>query len=713
MRGSAPKGCVVAARGRGLALATVAACAAVFSSAASAATLSVVGSGQQALKIELDHGSNDKLVGQGHLVLRNDSEAPGTLHLEYLPQRGAEASDLKLAPITVSPHALATVNFDAELPAGSDPAELAGIASLRLESQGKAVGEPLDLTIEGAGQSFANVSIVPSAILLHNVNWAGFLHHAKSASISVELIGVGVPGLFHGGATQFTSHTLLRSSTGHELEATLTAAPPAGTDTLARGEVKVTGSLAPGSYSGTLPLSSVAAPGAPAVSVTTESGDSFLWAMLVVGLGALAGGGVYLASGLRRRKELMKQEVKEALERYRRVRHEWEARAGAPKLWTPSGLGEERKWFVHRWTSLPQLDGVQGVWSQIYWARNEGDLDKAQEPVETLVTRLRRWLVVADDGGPQLLQEALNLAPREGAQTVWRKTRTYLATAELLGRAAAQEPADDKAAEKLVEEVNRQARWHARLATLLDLKSQILADVGNREGSYEESDTETLKAIDPAAIDAKFAEVKGPDQQIALEVEVDGEVRVLRKMAEAKGLELRRIEGPDKAAALGAADFIDIAQQGIAPAVRPRVATAATDLIPGAAAQSSGEAPAEGSERTPVWLTGLRTQDVLWSALVVIVALAVYVPVLYGPTWGNLGDYAGAFIAGFVGKVAINWAALPAFRSLSARAKAPDLKEVAPDAAPADVDALKRLAGALDGAGPAAVAAPPAGGGNA
>ncbi len=670
--------------------------------AAVAGPLSVVGSGQQALKIELDHGAEGKLVGHGHLVLRNDGESQGVVHLEYVSQHGAEPSDLKLAPVAIPAHGLAAVAFDAELPPGSDPVELGGIARLRLESQGKTVSEPLDLTIEGVGPSFADVSIVPSTLALHSVNWAGPLGHAKSASISVELTGAGVPGLFRGGATQFTSHTLLRSSTGRELEATLTAAPPAGTDTIARGEVRVTGSLAPGSYTGTLPLSSLASSGAPSVGVTTESSDSFLWAMLVVGLGALAGGGVYLASGIKRRKDLMEAEVKEALERYRRKRDERTEKSAAA-LWTPSGLGEERKWFVRRWTSLPQLDGVQGVWSQIYWARNEGDLDEVQKLVEPLVARLLRWLEVASDPGPQLLHDAFELAPRQAAESVWRKTHTYRATAELLGRAAEREPADDKEIEQLVEELNRQARWHSRFATLWDLKSQVLADASKREASYTDGDRKTLKEIDLGAIDEDFANVTDPTKQIDLEVEVDGEASTLLEMATSKDLAVRPIEGPDKVVELGADDYLEVARQGIAPAVKPSVATAAINPMPGATAQPRGRRRSpERTEGTPAWLRELLARDALWSIVVVIVALAVYVPVFYGPTWGNLGDYAGAFVAGFVGKVAINWAALPVFRSLSARAKTPELKELVPDAVAADPGKL--LPGVLNGAPRAAAA---------
>jgi hypothetical protein len=704
------------ARGCALILAALAWCLAGAAAAAAAPTLSVVGPGQQALKIELDHGEGGRLLGRGHLILRNDSETAGVVHLEYVPQHGAEPSDLKVASTTLPAHALAAVEVDAELPPGSDPADLGGLASLRLESNGRTVGKPLDVTIEGVGPSFADVTIVPSTLALHNVNWAGPLGHAKSASISVELTGAGVPGLFRGGAKQFTSHTLLRSSTGRELEATLTAAAPSGTDTIARGEVTVTGSLAPGSYTGTLALSSLAAAGAPSIAITTESSDAFIWAMLILGLGALAGGGVYLASGLKRRKDLMQAYLKTALEAYK-------AKKCAAWLWSLDGLGKEDLWFKGTWTALPETAGVQGVWSQIHWARNKEDLEAIQPRLDEIIARVTRWLQVADDPALSRLQAAFELEPQDPIEgSGWQSTHTYSDTRLLRLTLEEREPADAGEVKALIERVARQARWHALLASVWDLKSKIATHVADEnaaaEKKYREEDRNALGEIDLRAIDTQASpETKRePDAQLQLENQLEGFRQRLLNLY--RGAEpIPSLQEPDALGELGALSPDQLADRKLAPAVAPAVHDAAREMV--VAREAQGDAVQRG---TPPWLVTLTWLDVIWSAVIVIVALAVYVPVFYGPTWGNLGDYATAFIAGFVGKVAVNWGALPAFRSISMRAKAPEVKEAAPGAANASDEVLKGLAALIggvphaapapDGAGVAGAPPGAAGGGN-
>ncbi|MHB8531253.1 MAG: hypothetical protein ACYDC2_00895, partial [Solirubrobacteraceae bacterium] len=73
------------------------------------------------------------------------------------------------------------------------------------------------------------------------------------------------------------------------------------------------------------------------------------------------------------------------------------------------------------------------------------------------------------------------------------------------------------------------------------------------------------------------------------------------------------------------------------------------------------------SAATPDWLRALTVSDYLWSLFTVLVTTAVYVATFFNPTWGTLGDYGTAFLAGLTGKVAINWAALPIFSSVRLR----------------------------------------------
>ena len=95
---------------------------------------------------------------------------------------------------------------------------------------------------------------------------------------------------------------------------------------------------------------------------------------------------------------------------------------------------------------------------------------------------------------------------------------------------------------------------------------------------------------------------------------------------------------------------------------------------PAAASQPSPqpEGLARAASHTPGWIRGLTAQDLLWTLVIVLVSAAAYVPTFYGPSWGSLGDFGSAFVAGFVGKLVVNWAVLPAFASLTIRATPTD-----------------------------------------
>jgi hypothetical protein len=62
-------------------------------------------------------------------------------------------------------------------------------------------------------------------------------------------------------------------------------------------------------------------------------------------------------------------------------------------------------------------------------------------------------------------------------------------------------------------------------------------------------------------------------------------------------------------------------------------------------------------------------RDFGWTVAIAVVTAAVYLLPFYGGTWGSLSDYGTAFAAGFLGKIGLQWAALPAFHTLRLRRK--------------------------------------------
>ena len=113
-------------------------------------------------------------------------------------------------------------------------------------------------------------------------------------------------------------------------------------------------------------------------------------------------------------------------------------------LWEVTGLGKEDEWFKHTWRALPETHGVQGVSSEISWARSEADLDIAEEGVKAILTRIGRWLQVADTEDLATLQQVANLKPLSVAE-VWAQTTTVKDTGSLLRELREIEPASDDA----------------------------------------------------------------------------------------------------------------------------------------------------------------------------------------------------------------------------------------------------------------------------
>jgi len=67
----------------------------------------------------------------------------------------------------------------------------------------------------------------------------------------------------------------------------------------------------------------------------------------------------------------------------------------------------------------------------------------------------------------------------------------------------------------------------------------------------------------------------------------------------------------------------------------------------------------------------LNATDWLWTLAILAVASAAYAATTYSDTWGGWVAFASAFVAGAIGKIAVNWGALPVFQSIRLRKAAP------------------------------------------
>jgi hypothetical protein len=618
--------------------------------------------------------SGGQITGSLKLAVRNEGASKGTLSARFLPagagaSASADAVKLVVPDAPIAAHELTELEIKAQLPAGSSPAGLSGFVQLQLLNGRKPIGEPLDVAVKGAGPAIDGVSIVPTKITLHSISWGGQFFQPDGDSTTVQLRGPGVPALF-AGSNALSVGVKVQSSTGHQVEATLTAHAPAAGEFVADATVTVKGKLSPGSYATKVPLSDLTQ-GGPELELKLDSSHAFLWALLAVAVGAIVGGGIYLASNLKRRKGLLEASVRDTLDEYLEARTVLTeaAKPGAMPLWSVPRLGRHESWYERKWSALPEIDGVRGIWSKIYWARNEADLDDAEALVEKLLERVTRWLLVYKEGEIETLLSAFKAAPEQHATKQWDKTKTYADTRELLLELRELEPKTQEEAEALCERTVRQARWHSALALVwhmygvINEKSKELTD--SQRDVFE---TITLDEFVEAVTSEKERDAK---KQLTLERELDEWREKLESIARELELDLPDLPAAPVVAKVGAMSAEEL-RPGSSTA--PSLASVTPDPLAEKRTRESNKYAAahavvdDWRKANPKWLRALIRRDALWSLLIVVVSAAAYVPSFYSSTWGSLGDYGSAFVAGFLGKMVVNWGILPIFTSLSLKA---------------------------------------------
>ena len=150
----------------------------------------------------------------------------------------------------------------------------------------------------------------------------------------------------------------------------------------------------------------------------------------------------------------------------------------------------------------PAIAGVQGIWSQISWARNNTDLDDVQARVLVLLGRLSRWLLLAQGGDVPTLESNLQMHPVDPVDESWANTKTYSDTSTLLRELREVEPRDDLSTQALNDRVVRQARWHAALATTWHIKGVVARDMAVNPAPYGPNDSQALANINLDGTDA-------------------------------------------------------------------------------------------------------------------------------------------------------------------------------------------------------------------
>jgi hypothetical protein len=651
-------------------------------SAGTSSGLTVVGGARSEQAVTLRRQLDGKLGGEVTLAIR--SRHTGRIRVRYFPTGSVPPSDAGTVKLRGSRKAVSKkttpLELLASLPANASPTNFMGVVELRLIRPGKAGGDPLELKVNGVGDPLAGVAIEPANVKFRSTSWWGPISQANSERTTIELRGPGVPGLLRQGFKTPTVEMLLHANDGRTVNASLDQFEATDDPAVVTALVTADGDLNPGKYSATLAISDLSA-ASPKLSVELQANHGFIWPLLAVLAGALIGGGIYLSSNLRRRKVLLRESVKNLLRRYKKKLRRLEGQKvdGKLPIWDLSDyLKDESGWYQVAWDALPELDGVKATWSSIYFARSDADLDEAARGVQELRAKVTRWLMAADSFSALTEVQHLNPVTATG-DMLWSSTNTVRDTRSLLRRLREIEPADEESAKALCERLRRQARWHAALAHTWNMKGVLGRDISaSTPGVYSDNDRKAYNGIDLETTDGAGTpeHTRSDDAQFALESKLDEIEATIKSTYKGDPRDLEP-SGTQRAVLLGAMSAAD-ADPGT---VRDLLSEEPSGRIPASEVDTE-----EHPERMPATVAHVVWRDIGWSTAVALVTAAAYVPIFYGPTWGTLGDYGGAFAAGFLGKAVINWTALPLFQSLRPLATKPagtkDTAEQAPSTSP-------------------------------
>lgn len=557
------------------------------------------------------------------------------------------------------------------VPVGESPSALDG--TLRVAVEG---GEPAELPVSGEARTYTGVTVTPKSLMIDSSSGK-----AKLALEGPELLEYLHS---HGGEVL---QTILYGENGHTARAMLTlptvaqareeAAEVASgerSEFRATPEVKlVDADPTAGKYAGTLALPGLPSEGS-SVEVALHAHDCPWLLFLIVLLGiVLTGIGSRLVTTAARRKLLTKV-LDQTHGAYLHIRGTSKVNCGwdlEDLLAEDSSEGDEEPKCELRWPRLPwtkseeaamkvrRLQGLPALRTSILMARSSKDLDEDAARVLDMVARMQRWLRVEPlarrlsalaetrHGSTELPADP---ADSKSKPLAWENSATARDSGVLLAMER-REPEDPAKADELVSRLLFQSKWHNAMVELWDKSPELAGlapEVRELEGLLGASSTVgTRKA----------------EEQDALEERLN---RVWNK----------RLAGARRP------DFPDIpGEQHLDCGITPVDWDASAHLFTGWATldePSYGQLASQAATSSrglympnPTDLRRefclLNTIDWIWTLAILAVASAAYTATTYSDTWGGWAAFASAFLAGVLGKAAVNWAGLPIFQSIRLR----------------------------------------------
>lgn len=590
----------------------------------------------------------------------------------------ATAETVSESPLTVKGGKSLSISVGFAPPLSESASAIDGMLLVSTEGE-----KPLAIPVSGEERSFKGVTVSPATLSIDSGDG-----DAKLILEGPELVeylrshGGEEPGAILYGDDGETAEATLKLPTAAEVESGKTKAGTAGsTEGTNRAAVTVTVSGDPGvgKYTGKLALPELPTD-TGATTIELHQHRSFVCAALafilmlilvLIGI-AVTGIGTRIVTMATRRK-LLTDVLTQTYDVFVYVIKRKDQKGEKTEIasWHLDDLlGEDPRADGEPTPRGGRLQGLPALKESIETARSSADLDEDAARVLDMVARMQRWLrveplarrlalleakVKPDGGLPKDEETAEDGTSKPVEPLTWHDSRTLRDTRALL-EMARREPSDAEKADDLVARLQFQIEWHRQMAAAWEAA---------RDATQHLRRSKEVRALEEALSDESKTGTRDIGEQDGLAAQLEG---LVDKHDDIEVKEIGKIEGEE------------ISDEGRALGITPVVWKASPNLFTGWAtldAQSYGQlarraATSSRARYMPDWDV-IRSElspdkaDAAWTLAILVFASAAYGATTYSETWGSAKDFATAFLAGSLGKVTIDWAALPIFQSIRLR----------------------------------------------
>ena len=606
------------------------------------------------------------------VVLRNDSDESGSVGLEFLttegqaitftpdaPEKAGRLTLTSTSPLpAVPPHAVKPLTVRFMLPAGSAEEAFTGLLVAKVGDLSPAL-----LTIAPKGATVPQAKFEPES-----VTFVKTVHAWVGSGGGTTEVAVSNGASLVSGEDGVIVQGVLSSDDGRSATVKVTAAK----GTKDRVRLKVEGEPDDGEYRGKVQLP--VPPGtdeekASELSATLQVQHWWVWPLLVLLAGALAGQFLPKLVDAYRRTTIMRCELMDAYEAYD---EQAKAPSGAPhNPWPEDQLGEprkgKRKW--PRWPLLARKSATRPNKEYIGAAKSFGldEIDDAKTEMDGLIAAANGWVAVdqaladlrAAYEAPLFEPPAEPEAGRSKEEEDPKDEKDPMAGDVLQGKppaAVREEHAQPYEEARYLFNANWSPTAHARSVDELVevIQGQVTVLQVYRLAYVAWKKTSAADATDDRTPPEIYASYPAPYERRPRQY-----ARLVEELGWAYG---RLVSAPRE---------ITLGMRRITAAPAELVGLAIQDVTSGLLRRATAPRVTTPEEIR----AGLRKLDWwMWGLATAVAVLAFFLPYYTGKSFGSADDYGLAFAAGFIGTLVINWDQLPVFRSY----KKADAGEVAP-----------------------------------